>query len=338
MKRMLIFLLFPALWASCADHNGKATETSATVKTITIGVDSYRSNNNYLATIEPELEAGLSFQVSGNVESVLVSEGQLVKKGMLLARLSAGHLNNVYSSAKAEYDQAKDAYSRMERLYKSNSLPEAKYIEVQSKWHQAKAQLESARKDITDCSLYAPFDGVVDKKMIEIGINVSQGIPVLNLIKIGSVKAKMSISEKDISQIKLGQRVEIEIPVLNKSYPGKITEKNLASNSISQTYDVKVKLLNPANELLSGMVGNARVYGDFSKSYITVPPAAIQLLPNDERYVWLVDSRHKVRQVQITTVSQTIDGIQVSSGLRQGDKVVVEGFQKLSAGMTVKEL
>lgn len=338
MKKTLVFVFISAILAGCTGSKEKTSEAFTAVKTITIDAGSYRTNNNYLTTIEPELEAGLSFQVAGNVESVFVSEGQPVKKGMLLARLSAGHLGNAYASAKAEYDQAKDAYGRMEKLYKSNSLPEAKYIEVQSKWKQAEAQLESARKDVADCNLYAPFEGVVDKKMIEVGVNVGQGVPVINLIKISSVKAKMSIPEKDISQVKVGQEVEIEIPVLNKVYRAKITEKNLASNSISQTYDVKVKLPNIGSELLSGMVGNARIQGGFSKSYITLPPAAIQLLPGDEKFVWVVDSHHKVRQAPIETISQNTEGIQVSSGLKLGDKVVVEGFQKLSAGMAVREL
>lgn len=107
---------------------------------------------------------------------------------------------------------------------------------------------------------------------------------MINLIKISSVKAKMSIPEKDISQVKVGQEVEIEIPVLNKVYRNKITEKNLASNSISQTYDVKVKLPNIGSELLSGMVGNARIQGGAQKLH-HIAPAAIQLLPGDEKFV-----------------------------------------------------
>ena len=338
MKKLSFVLLSVlALLTACSGSGDKKAKNEIMVKTITVTTENYKSNNNYLATIEPELEAGLSFQVPGNVETVFVSEGQFVKKGALLARLSRGHFDNAYSAAKAEYQQAQDAYNRMERLYKTKSLPEMKFIEVQSKWEQAKAQLQSAKKDVGDSHLYAPFDGVVDKKMIEPGVNVGQGMPVINLIKIDNINVKISIPEKDISNIEKGQRVDVEIPVLKKSFTGKITEKNLAANAISQTYEVKVKLANPRHELLSGMVGNARIYSDLAQDYITIPPAAVQLLPNNDKIVWKVGPNNKVQQAPVKTVAQTNDGIQIGSGLSIGDKIIVEGFQKLSDGVSVKE-
>lgn len=336
MNKLFISFLAVILITACSGKKEKTIVKPIMVKTITVKVDSLRNYTNYLASIEPELESGLSFQVAGNVESVFVSEGQAVKKGDLLACLSAGHLNNILSSAKAGYTEAEDAFSRMEKLYKSNSLPEIKYIEVRSRLQQAKAQLKSAQKDLSDCSLYAPFDGVVNKKMIETGVNVSPGMTAFNLIKISHVNVKVSIPEKDIPQIKIGQDVDIEIPVLNKRYMGKIIEKNLASNTISQTYDVKVKLRNINYELLPGMVGNAQVYNNGTSRYITIPVNAVQLLPDNKKFVWLVENGI-ARLKQIQTGQQTSDGIQVYSGISTTDKIVVEGFQKLSEGTAVEE-
>lgn len=336
MNKLFISFLAVILITACSGKKEKTIVKPIMVKTITVKVDSLRNYTNYLASIEPELESGLSFQVAGNVESVFVSEGQAVKKGDLLACLSAGHLNNILSSAKAGYTEAEDAFSRMEKLYKSNSLPEIKYIEVRSRLQQAKAQLKSAQKDLSDCSLYAPFDGVVNKKMIETGVNVSPGMTVFNLIKISHVNVKVSIPEKDIPQIKIGQDVDIEIPVLNKRYMGKIIEKNLASNTISQTYDVKVKLRNINYELLPGMVGNAQIYNNGTSRYITIPVNAVQLLPDNKKFVWLVENGI-ARLKQIQTGQQTSDGIQVYSGISTTDKIVVEGFQKLSEGTAVEE-
>ncbi len=336
MNKLFISFLAVILITACSGKKEKTIVKPIMVKTITVKVDSLRNYTNYLASIEPELESGLSFQVAGNVESVFVSEGQAVKKGDLLACLSAGHLNNILSSAKAGYTEAEDAFSRMEKLYKSNSLPEIKYIEVRSRLQQAKAQLKSAQKDLSDCNLYAPFDGVVNKKMIETGVNVSPGMTAFNLIKISYVNVKVSIPEKDIPQIEIGQDVDIEIPVLNKRYMGKITKKNLASNNISQTYDVKVKLSNLNYELLPGMVGNARVYTNGTRQYITIPPSAVQLLSDNKKFVWVVENSI-ARLKQIQTGQQTSDGIQVYSGISTTDKIVVEGFQKLSEGTAVEE-
>lgn len=337
MRKYYVLLFVTICMASC-NNKPKTAENPIAVKTMTISFEMYSSNSNYLATIEPETESVLSFQVAGNVEAVYVIEGQFVKKGTLLAHLSAGHLSNVYSSVKAEYNQVYDTYKRMEQLYKSNSLAEIKFIEIKSKLQQAKAQFQSAQKDIADCSLYAPFDGVVDKKMIEVGINVSPGASVLKLMKISNVNAKISIPEKDISRIKVGQWAEIEIPVLGKTFTGKISEKNLASDNFSQTYDVKVRLDNPHNELLSGMIGNAHLQEESSQQMIVIPAEVVQLLPNDQQFVWVVDNNNQVHFKKVKVGEQTANGIQIISGLNKGDKVVTDGYQKLSEGLIVKEL
>lgn len=339
MNKLVISISFlgAALVMACSDKNKEeATVNPVPVKTITIDTANFRNNKNYLVTIEPELEAGLSFQVSGNVESVFVSEGQMVRKGTLLASLSAGHLNNAIASAKAGYTEAQDVFNRMDKLYKKNSLPEIKYIEAESKLQQAKAQLQSAQKDIADCNLYAPFEGVINKKMIEPGVNISQGMPVFSLMKVSHVNAKISIPEKDISQIKIGQNVTLDIPVLNKKYAGKISVKNLAPNNISQTYSVKVKIPNADYELLSGMVGNAQVFNSNTQQYIVIPPSAVQLLPDNKKFVWIIknDAAH-IKTIQ--TGQQGVDGIEIYSGISAGDRIVVEGSQKLSEGTAVNE-
>lgn len=332
---LLVVIVF--LMIGCSQQRERSNDHSVTVKTIVIDTGVFTNAPHYIATIEPEMEAGLSFQVAGNVESVAITEGQFVKKGTFLARLSKGQLGNAYASARAGYDRAKDAYNRMKALYDQKSLPEIKYIEIQSDLQQAKAQLESSQKDLENCILYAPFDGIISRKNIEIGINVSPGIPVANLIKISQVNAKIAIPEKDISQIKTGQIVKIEIPVINETFTGSITEKNLAPNSLSQTYDIKIKLQNPANHLLPGMVGDAKIIEPSATAYVVVPPAAVQLFPNDKTFVWVIDSGGRAKQQEVITARQTQDGIQITSGIKTGDRVIVEGFQKLSEGITVKE-
>ena len=90
--------------------------------------------------------------------------GDRVAKGQLIATVDPFSMQSSYDAAKASLAQAEDAYRRMKELYDKGSLPEIKWVEVQSKLQQAKSMEEVARKNLDDCKLYAPFSGIISER------------------------------------------------------------------------------------------------------------------------------------------------------------------------------
>jgi len=124
---------------------------------------------NYVGTVEEVVSSSISFQVMGNVERVLVGEGQKVREGQLLAVLDKATLENAYNASAASLRQAEDAYARMRTLHENKSLPDMKWVEVESKLEQARSMERISRKNLEDRNLYAPFGGVIGKRMVEAG-------------------------------------------------------------------------------------------------------------------------------------------------------------------------
>lgn len=89
-----------------------------------------------------------------------------MRQGQLLATLDEVSMQNRYQAAKAALKQAEDAYQRMKELHEKGSLAEMKWVEVQSKLQQAQSMEAVARKNLTDCQLYAPFSGVIAEKSL----------------------------------------------------------------------------------------------------------------------------------------------------------------------------
>ena len=142
---------------------------------------------NYVGTVEEVVSSSISFQVMGNVERVLVGEGQKVREGQLLAVLDKATLENAYNASAASLRQAEDAYARMRTLHENKSLPDMKWVEVESKLEQARSMERISRKNLEDRNLYAPFGGVIGKRMVEAGENVQPGQPVFSLLRIETV-------------------------------------------------------------------------------------------------------------------------------------------------------
>ena len=113
-------------------------------------------------------------------------------------------MQNTYQAAKAALKQAEDAYQRMKELHEKGSLAEMKWVEVQSKLQQAQSMEAVARKNLTDCQLYAPFSGVIAEKSLEVGQNVVPGVQVLKLVSDDRLKVRISVPETEIARVARG--------------------------------------------------------------------------------------------------------------------------------------
>ena len=247
---LLIILLM-----SCSGQKDKSTEERVIpVKVVEITGSSLVDGQNYVGTVEEMSASSLSFQVMGNVQEILVREGQKVHKGQLLALLNRATLQDTYDASRASLVQAQDAYDRMKTLYENKSLPEIKWVEVQSKLQQAQSMESIARKNLEDASLYAPFDGVIGKRNVEAGENVQPGKPVFTLLDVGTVNIKIAVPEKEIPFID-HRKAAITVAALGgRLFEGMVTEKGITANPVSHTYEARIKLDNRDGALLPGMV------------------------------------------------------------------------------------
>lgn len=166
------------------------------------------------------------------------------------------------------------------------------------------------------------------------------GAPIYNLVTINSVKVKIAIPENEISSIKVGETCRIKISALNDaSFEGKITEKGISANPVSHTYDIKVRVNNTDLRIMPGMVCKAYLINPAtitSRRNIIIPLKAIQVDYSGKRFVWLKDEQNKAVYREISQGKLIGNGIVIEQGLREGDNLIVEGYQNISPGATVE--
>lgn len=344
--RTLLAVLAVMTACSCSEKKEAQTVAPVSVKTMTVGATSADGGQSYPGTIEEEDGSALSFAGVGTVKSVNVDEGQFVSRGQLIGVIDATSARNAYDAAVAAKEQAVDAQRRMKMLHDNGSLPEIKWVEVQTQVRQAQASEQIAKKGLTDTRLYAPYSGYIVKKCVEAGANVGPGVPVVNLVKIDRVKVKISVPEEEISSIKAGMELRVSVSALKgRTYIGKVTEKNVSADALSRSYDVKASISNPRHELLPGMIADVTVDGGqrvtqsataTSSVPIALPASVIQIDSDNHTFVWTVVDG-KARKTFVTTGANIGDKVAVTSGLLLGERVIVEGQQKVSGGMAVKE-
>lgn len=301
------------------------------VETVAVG-----EGQAYSGTVEATTATSLSFAVSGTVTKVCVGEGQRISKGQLVATLDEATLRDAHAAAKAALEQAEDAWRRMKQLHDAGSLPEIQWVEVQSKLRQAQSAESMARKSLNDGKLYAPFTGVIAEKNCEAGQNVMPGMQVARLVDVSQVKVCIAVPESEIAHIRVGQEAMVSVAALGgKTFRAKVSEKGVAANSLTRTYNVKAVADNTDSSLLPGMVCSLRLASEKSSRCVVLPQKVIQIDERNRHFVWTVAKgvAHK-RSVGIGELLP--EGVVVSSGLAEGDEVIVEGGQKVSEGMRIE--
>ena len=223
-------LLALVLLCSCQQKNDYRLEPLR-VETETVGESKNlpMSVRSYVGTIEEEESVSMSFTSMGTIKRILVSEGQMVSVGQLLAELDDTQARNILNAAKASASQAEDAIARYKQLYDKGSLAEAKWIEAQSKLEEARATLRGAEKNLADCRLVATMAGIVGAKHANAGTTVLPSQSILTIYKIKNVKVKVSVPEGEIAQVATNTPSFIEIPATQLALEGGMIEKGIVS-------------------------------------------------------------------------------------------------------------
>ncbi|GAT63755.1 efflux RND transporter periplasmic adaptor subunit [Paludibacter jiangxiensis] len=332
MKKVAYFVLCILTLAGCKQAK---TESVADPKIVIAEVQQVSTSGalQYSGTIEPTQTIPLTFQAQGTVLKVLVNAGDPVKAGQLLAVVDKADAQSMYEMTLAKYQQAKDAYDRLKQVHDKGSLPEVKWVEMESNLQQAQSSVALSRNNLKKCNLYAPESGVIGKRNIEPGMNSLGNLNApIELVKINTVYVKVAVPENEINLIKKGQKATFTVSALdNKEFEGTVTNVGVVADAISRTYEVKITVNNTKLELKPGMVCDVKLNVTANRTIVGVPLQAVDKDNDNRNYVYVVNVAGKTVSKRLVTVGiYQGDFVEILSGVNLGEKVVTGGLHKLS--------
>ena len=328
-----------AFISSCGSKSDKNQQLPlpVNVRVHTVSETTLALEREYVGVLEESNNVLLSFPAPGKIKNVYVTEGQEVREGQLLAQTDAGLLENMHATTVATLRQAEDAYRRMTLLYESQSLPEIQYIDIQTKLEQARSAERISAIALAETKLIAPQRGVVEKRMMEPGMNVLPDQPVLTLLNTHHPVVMVSVPENEIFDTHTGQAARIVVGALrNLELKGKVTEKGVQAHPYTHGYQVRISLEREVPGLLPGMVCKVFLSNLPAEVALVVPVRAVLPLEFGKgHFVWLLD-QDNVAQRKMVRVGEIVPGgISVLKGISPGDRIVVEGYQRLSGNIKV---
>jgi len=354
---MLVFSLGAAVLSSCRPQKKEeaAAETfgTAPVKVFKVKRQRIAEKLFYTGTLEAWQKINITPDVGGKIARIYVNEGDRVVRGQILAELDTQAIElqlkqaeAALAVAQARYNDSRTNLDRMERLYKEKAVSDQQYEQIRLAFDAAKAQLDQAqaainlaRHSLNVAIMQAPFSGIIASKNADVGdvINPMMGSfsptsgGVLTLVDFSRIKIRADVSPSDIIRIKKGQLAILRVPSLpEQEFRGTIQVVNLAADPLTKKFGVEVAVDNPGLVLRPGTFGEIILEISTHEDALVVPQKAI--LSNN--YLFIVqDGKAVKREVALGLQNSTM--VEITSGLAEGDEVVVEGNFGLEEGAAV---
>ena len=352
MKPLRLCLLTVTLFTlmACSKKEEQIKETLVRpVKLFNIGHDSQVNIRSFPAEVVANQGSYLAFRVNGELVEFPVLAGVHVEKGQLLAKLDPEDFQLQYDERKARFELAKSQLMRITTLFEKKIASQSELDQALANKQIAESAFKISATNLEYTELRAPFSGIVAKVFVKNFENIQAKQNILRLETRDLMDVEIQVPEKIVARFQKGTNYQPTVKFDgydNKEYTLTIKEWDTQADPATLTYKVVFSLPVPKDfNLLAGMTG--RVLIDLSKvthsqvAYTILPTESVFSEPKeaikDNAYVWLFNPDTGIVNKKVVKVGQLHrDGIEVLSGVEEGQIVVSAGVHSLKEGMQVR--
>ena len=288
----------------------------------------------YVGYLLPNQRVLMRSEIDGVIEQINFEEGDEITKDKRLIDISTKELQLKLKIAIADSDLADINIKRDEKLASSNLISSAQLDHTRTRAESARLNKELARISLKKSLISSPLDGTVKTRLVKVGEFVRKGDKLVEILDLSQVIVKVNIPEMEILEIKIGQKVEVALYIMEEIiFSGKVKNIGLEADSNNRTFPVEIYVENSERKLRPGMLARATFTKSIDGAQIVIPRHTI-LEKERGRIVYVFDNG-KVFQRDIKAGLSQHDQVQVLQGLKKGELIVVEGQNKLSDGEEV---
>jgi membrane fusion protein (multidrug efflux system) len=330
-------------------QQGQAAPPPAQVGIVTVSPATIAEPYELGAQVQPYRRVEVRARVEGIIVERPFTEGAVVSRGQILYKLDPTRYDAAYRSAAARLDNAKRTVARLEPLIPKHAVAQQDVDNARSEVESAQASADAAKKDLDDCVIRAEINGQVGRARLELGARVSGPGDLLTTIdELDPVYVTFHPSSQQLATwerdpragalIRPGSSLAVRVVLPDSSLlprAGRLDFVAPSLDSASGTEEFRAKFANPDRRLLPGQFVRVRLEGFTRAQALAVPQRAI-MQGLGRQFVYVVGAGDTVVARDVQTGPWTGSLWIIESGLSAGDRVVVEGTQKVAPGRVVK--
>ena len=342
MKKSAMFLFVAMFLFYGCRQDRTQKETVRTVKVSTAVRYGDEKKESFPGKVRAASEINVAFRIGGPIVCINVKEGQLVRKGQILAEMDARDYANQFAATEAEYVQIKAEVERVTQLFELQIATENDYDKAKSSLKQITSKYNSHKNALEDTKLTAPFDGYIQKRYYDAGETIGAGMSVFSMISADSPEVHINIPAAVYIQRDMFDSYTCHFELFpDKTYPLELLSINQKAN-INQLHTVRFRVAK-SDGLSTPPIGVSTMvtihFKQENAKMVSVPLTAL-FEADGKPTVWVYDeNEQKVTARYILLYEIRTDGtVVVSEGLKADEQVVSAGVHALSDGEKVRLL
>ncbi|WP_312562979.1 efflux RND transporter periplasmic adaptor subunit [Anaerospora sp.] len=328
---------------------GNMQAKAATVQVAQVGRQDIIPKVEYSGSLEPVWSADVSAKVDGRVNTLTVSEGDLVKKGTVIATLDTSELSaqvlqaqGNLIAAQSGLEQAELDYNRYTVLAEKGAIAAQMLDGARTKRDLSLGQVRAAegslalvQEKLNNANVLAPREGVVTKRYLQAGAYTRAGSAIVTVADVSSLLAKATVGEAQVTDLAVGTPVKVTINALNgQEFTGTVARVSPVAALPARTFTAEIIVPNESGMLKAGMFAKVELATRIHPKVITVPESAL-VMREDQKTVFVVSADNKIQQ-RLIKPGYIGDGlVEVLEGLTDGETIVVDGQNKVKDGAAV---
>lgn len=281
----------------------------------------------------PDEEVDLSFETSGKITQISFTEGSLVKKGQLLAKVNDRPLQAQLHKLQSQLKLAEDRVFRQNALLIKDAVSKEAYEQVKTDLASLNADIELIKANILQTELRAPFDGIIGLRQVSEGAYASPTTIVAKLTKVSPLKIDFSVPERYSSQIKKGTRLTFSVDGKQDDFGATVYATESKVDPATRTLTIRALYPNTGIHLLPGRFAQVKIKLHEIPNAIAIPTEAIVPEMGMDK-VYLYKSGKSV-PTEVKTGLRTESQIQIVQGLNIGDTLITSGTLQLRTGLKI---
>jgi membrane fusion protein (multidrug efflux system) len=314
--------------AGAGRNNAPASVTLAAVRTQRVS-----QKLEALGNARANESVDISTKTSNIVTEVTFRDGERVKRGQVLVQLDNAQARADVAAAQAAVTESETLYNRSRELLNTQALSKSSFDQLEATLKANRAKLAAANARLEDTVIRAPFSGRVGLRRVSVGTLISPGDVITTLDDTSVIKLDFSVPENFLASLREGLSIRATAPAFpGRSFAGAVASIDSRVDMTTRSVTVRALLANDDGALKPGMFLNVVLAND-EREALVIPEEALS--PEAERQYVYVVSDGKVSRREVRIGGRQPGTVEIITGLSAGERVIVEGTQKVRDGAIV---
>jgi len=369
MKKNIIYIIATIFLLSCNSNDKQTTlndlekqqhEISEKIKTLKAEISSEgktEENTQKLASVSVETIMPVNFdhfievqgtvesdnnilipaQTSGIVEHLFVEEGEKVEKGQLLAELDGAIYEKSIEELNTALELATTVFERQNRLWDKKIGSEISFLQAKTNKESLERKLETIKEQYRLTKIFSPINGTVDNILIKEGEAAGAGFGAIRVVQLSDLKIKANLAENHISQVHKNDQVQVNISSSGSMFKSNIMSVSKVIDPENRTFKIELDIPKNIKNIKPNMLAVLQVK-DYSNHNAMIIPLNVLQKTGNSYFIFLakkINNKLIAKKTFIKMGKYYKNIVEISEGLKKGDKVIIQGFQNLSDGEVI---